>query len=495
MKKYFFWIVLVGYFLILYHPVLNTYFTQDDFFHFKIAQTDGSLKGLTYLIGFHPFAERQIAFYRPLFRDLLYHFSYNLFFLNHLPLRILSFVIHMTNAYLISKIIYKLFKSKFHAYFTAFFYTIGASNVATLYYLAGGIQVLGALMFILLSLISYLNFLEQKRTKYIFLTYLTFILALASHEQSFILPFLLLGIALIKNKKITLLKNIKTILPTFVVLGIYLYLNYFIIGYSKNEVQYQALFDIKRTLNSLIWYSGWAMGLPEMLQDFMPSLIQVDPRLMRFWGNYYQIIFPAFFVSLGAFIFMAISIFIKKKKLFCNNYLLLLLFWYLLGLAPVIFLPSHKSSHYLTVSLPAFWGILGYLVSNYLSLIKQRKLYKVLVTVLIVALITLSSTSAVLGKNYYWAAQRGKLAQKLINQIKEKYPTLPKGTTLYIKNDPNSPYVSEDWGSSSKQAYYILNGSDALQLLYKDLSLKIIYEDINKEGNLQQNFVFTPKIY
>jgi len=493
MKKYTFWIFTITVFFLLYRPVLTTYFTQDDFFHFKVAQTDGSFRGLLYLVGFHPFSERQIAFYRPLFRDLLYHFSYNLFFLNQLPLRVLSFIIHLTNAYLIANLINKLFKNKFHAYFTAFFYTIGASNVATLYYLAGGIQVLGALMFILLSLLSYLNFLEQKRSKFIFLTYLTFILALASHEQSYILPFLLLGITLVRNKKNELLKNIKIILPTFIVLVIYLSLNYFVIGYSKNEMQYQALLDPKRTANSLIWYSGWAMGMPEMLQDFMPSLIQLDPRLMRFWGNYYRIIFPAFFISSGLLIYMLTNVFVKKKQIFNNHSLILLIVWYLLGLAPVIFLPSHKSGHYLTISLPAFWGVFGYIVSSCFNLKKDYWSYKILIAVLIVALVTLSSTSAVLGKNFYWASERGRLAEKLIKQIKEKYPTLPKGATLYIKNDPDYPYVAKDWGGSSKQVSFILNGSDALELLYKDDHLKVYYEDFEKPDTTIDEIIL--KIY
>lgn len=524
-KKYTFWFFTITIFLLLYHPVITTYFTQDDFFHFKVAQTDGSLKGLFYLVGFHSFEERQIAFYRPLFRDLLYHFSYNLYSLNHYPLRILSFILHLGNTYLVFKLMNKLFKNKFQSYFTAFFYTITASNVATLYYLAGGIQVLGALMFVLLTLLNYINFLENEDRKRLYLTFFTFIFAFASHEQSFILPFLLLGLTLIYKKGAELKKTVKTITPFFLILFIYLFLNYFVIGYSREETQYQALLDPKRTVNSLIWYSGWAMGLPEMLQDFMPSLISVDPRLMKYWGNYYMFIFPAFLISIGIFIFMFGMIFIKKNKLFTDKKLFLLVLWYLLGLAPVIFLPQHKSGHYLTVSLPAFWGILGYLVANFLiitnighktrvvplslrglkeqsnlkkahyltALKREILLNKIPVVILILSLLTLSSTSAILGKNFYWASQRGKLAEKLINQIKEKYPTLPKGATLYIKNDPNSPYVSEDWGSSSKQAYFILNGNDALQLLYHDNAIKVAYEDF---GSPNTDFSeITLKIY
>ena len=164
-----------------------------------------------------------------------------------------------------------------------------------------------------------------------------------------------------------------------------------------------------------------------------------------------------------------------------------------MGLAPVIFLPSHKSGHYLTISLPAFWGVFGYIVSSCFNLKKDYWSYKILIAVLIVALVTLSSTSAVLGKNFYWASERGRLAEKLIKQIKEKYPTLPKGATLYIKNDPDYPYVAKDWGGSSKQVSFILNGSDALELLYKDDHLKVYYEDFEKPDTTIDEIIL--KIY
>jgi hypothetical protein len=483
-KKYLFPLFTAVIFLLLYHQVLTTYFTQDDFFHFKVAQTDGSIRGLLYLVGFHPFAERGIAFYRPIFRDLLYHFSYSIFSLNQYPLRILSFIIHFINGYLIFKLINKLFKNTQYAYFTAFFYILGASNVATFYYLAGGIQVLGALMFILLTILNFENYLNTKKSKYFILTFTTFLLALASHEQSFILPPLLTILLFIKHSVSTIKSKLKILVPFFIVLTVYLILNYKVIGYSKNEVQYQAQIDAKRTINSLIWYSGWAMGLPEMLIDFAPSLTQLDPRLMRYWGNYFIFILPSFFISMAVLGYLFIYSSLKNKKAFFDKRLLFFIFWYLIGLTPVIFLPFHKSGHYLTIVLPAFWGIVGFIVTQYLKTTKNFYLARIPVVILIVSLVTLSSASAILGKNFYWAAQRGRLAEKLIKLVKSQYPTLPKGAIVFFKNDSNYPYVAEDWGGTSKQASYILNGNDALQLIYNDPSLKVFYEDL---GGLPEN--------
>src|SRR3972149_10821725 len=106
--------------VLLYFPSLTTYFSHDDFFHFKISMTDGSLGQFVNFFGFHPFNERLIAFYRPIFREVLYNTFYNLFGLNQLPFRLLSFAIHFINIYLVFNLMQLLFKKKFISYFASF---------------------------------------------------------------------------------------------------------------------------------------------------------------------------------------------------------------------------------------------------------------------------------------------------------------------------------------------------------------------------------------
>ena len=157
-------------------------------------------------------------------------------------------------------------------------------------------------------------------------------------------------------------------------------------------------------------------------------------------------------------------------------------FWFPAGLLPVLFLPWHKSTYYLAPALPAFWGAVGYLV------------YKVnpkLLGILAIVLLTLNVASVRLGDSTYWAAQRGRIAKRLIDRIKIEYPDLPQGAVVFLKNDPSYPLVAEDWGGTSKQASFILSGSDALQLLYEDPSLKVYYEDLGGvPGDIPEDIVF-----
>lgn len=380
-----------------------------------------------------------------------------------------------------------MFREKLISFATSFFFAITAANVSPLYYLAGGIQTQGATLFILLTLILYMNYLKNGERKYKRIAFLSFLLTLASHEQATILPLLLAGLILTKYKFKFAVNKLKEIWPYFLVTAVYIYLNISVIGYSKEETQYQMIFNFKTTIQTISWYGVWALGLPETFVDFLLPGFGLNPSLMRYWGNYYKIIFPTFFIASGIILSAIIYLLLKKKKVLFDKKLLFLTAWFPLGILPVIFLPQHKSTHYLYPSLPAFWASITFFVFNGYQILrkKYKKLSIMVLGVLLTSLTLLSLTSVMLARSTYWAATRGRLAGNLVKLVKEEYPSLPKGAAIYFKNDPDYPFVSEDWGSTSKQASYALNREDALQLLYNDPTLRVFYEDL---GGVPQEF-------
>ncbi|OGE72244.1 hypothetical protein A3H40_02590 [Candidatus Daviesbacteria bacterium RIFCSPLOWO2_02_FULL_38_15] len=461
--------------LLLYYPAIFTYFSQDDFFHFKVSQTDGSLRQFVNLFTFHPFFEKGIAFYRPIFREAIFNIFYSLFGLNPYPFRIVQFLLLFLNSLLAYHLIYKFFKNKYLSFFVAFFYAICSAQVSPLYYLAGGIQALGTTTFLLLTLILILN--------NSFFAFITFLLALGSHELTSIIPFLISALLFIQYPFSKALKNVWKVLPFFLVLLIYLYLEITRIGFSASEKQYQTVLSLKTTLNSYIWYTGWALGLPEMLIDFVLPGFKLNPNLMRYWGSYYYIIFSTFLISLLLLSTGSIYLIMKRNKLFFDKKFLFFVFWFVFSLAPVILLPLHKSTQYLETGLVAFWTIIGLIILN----IYRLKTLRIFCIVLIISLFTLSATSAILQRTTYWAAERGRYAKQLIKQLTAVYPVLPKGAIVYFKNDPNYPSLTHEWGSSSKQAALILNNADALRLIYKDPTIKVYYEDLEKPDYSENN--------
>ncbi|MDP3733242.1 MAG: hypothetical protein Q8Q91_01755 [Candidatus Daviesbacteria bacterium] len=468
MRKFMPVIIIWAAVLLAYFPTFFVYFSGDDFFMFKISLTNGSFGELIKLLGIYPFEERGIAFYRPLFREVLHNIYFNFFGLNHIPFRILLMGIHFINISLVYFLMQNIFRKKFLAFFISLFFGISAANVATLYYIPGGIESSGAVMFALLTIIFYKKYLAECGFKFYLASLGTFLLALSSHEIIIATPLILLALS---SKKFLI-----KIIPFFLFAAILLYIDIAKIGFSPVEVQYKFIFNPKTFGQSFIWYLSWGFGIPEMLQDFVLPGLNLNPSLMRYWGNFYKIIFPTFFVSISLLITSTFYLLLKKNYAFFDKRFLVLLFWLMAGLLPVIFLPSHKSSHYLIFVLPTLWGIIFYITNT---------LPKTLLFIFIISSLFLNIASIKLGEQTHWAATRGKLAEKLIKDFKSKYPVLPKGVIIYFENDPVYPFLTKEWGGTSKQASFILNNADALQLLYKDPTLQVFYEDL---GDMPKGF-------
>lgn len=484
--------------IILYYPALFNYFSQDDFFHFKVSQTDGTLFGILNLFSFNSFEERGIAFYRPLSREVLFNLYYSIFGLNSIPFRILAFLIHFINIYLTFILVQKLFHNRNLSYFVTFFFGITAAHIASLYYLAGGIQTLLATSFSILSILFFQNFIQDHRYQFYLLALLTFILGIISMEQVTIIPLLLLGLVIIYRGFKNIKKFIKYLLPYFLISFVLIFIEIFYIGFSSHEQQYQIVLSTKTILNSFFWYLAWAIGVPETLIDFVFPGFKLNPNLLKYWSSYYIFIFPALFVSVILIMTQFTYLIIKKNNFHKNRFFLFAIFWFPLGLLPIILLPMHKSTHYLEISLPAFWIIIGFIALSTYEELKNRLLAKTCFILLVISLTILSSSSAILGSTNYWAATRGKIAEKLLKQVKNRYSTLPKGAVIYFQNDPTYPYLTKEWGTSSQQASIILNNDDALQLLYKDPSIQVIYESLDKLPDQNKNsklYKFTAKIF
>lgn len=487
--------------LLLYYPIFGVYFSQDDFFLFKASQTDGNLGSFIKLFGFSTFEERGYAFYRPVFREGFYNLYYLLFGLNALPFRIISFLIHFTNIFLVFSFMERLFKKRELSLFTAFFFGVTAANVGVLYYGAGGIETSGVTMFLLLSLLFFWKYLRGEGKKFKTLSFIAYLFALGSHEIGAIIPILLLGVVFARESKWSgILKRLRRELWVFfLVLGVYLYLDVVRIGFLQTEEQYHVVLSIKKTINSFSWYAAWALGVPEMLVDFVRPGLKLNPSLMRYWGEFFKVIFPAFLASLTVLIGSSIFLVVRQRQVFHDKRFWFLVLWFPLSLFPVIFLPLHKFTHYLIPALPAFWGAIGFLVFNAFWIFSKRRpsVARVLLGSLVALLFLLSATSAKLGDGTYWAASRGRIAERILKEMQLKYPQLPKGAIVYFKNDPSYPFVAQEWGSTSKQASFVLNGEDALQLFYHDPTLRVFYEDLDgvpKEFSQDNAYPFIVKL-
>ena len=449
--------------------MINTFFSGDDFFHFKVALARNIIDNF----GFYSYGERGIAFYRPIFREFLYRVYYEAFGLNPLPFRLTQIIIQIINIFLVYKIGRIFFKEKRVALAAAYMFGITVANVGIYYYLAGGIQAAGATLFVLTALMLFL------RGKFK-LSFGSYLLALGSHEISLVTTPLLFLKMYFEGKKFLVI--VKRLWVYVLVTIVYLYLDVFVIGFSTADSAYALNFSLLKLINTYGWYLAWSLGIPEMTVDFVGSGLKVDPRLFSYWGGYYQIILPAFGGLLLILFWAGIR---NLTKIMKDKRIYLFVAWFLVGLLPVAFLPVHKKTYYLVVSLPGIF----YLVSFLINKLDRKIFYLFTILFLLLNLVSFS-----LAQKTFPAIQRGRISKKLINDFQTQYPTLPTGSQICIKNDPLYPTISGSWGGSSTQAYYVLNGMDGLQLLYKDNNLKVYYEDLDKNINCSSCIEFVAEI-
>lgn len=443
----------------------SVYFSQDDFFGFKASLTDGTLSSLLKFFDFPAFSERGYAFYRPIPREVLHNLYLTVFGLNHFPMKILAFLLHLANGALTFLFLKRFFKNTKLSFFASLFFVASASNLTNLNYMAGGIEIMTATLFVLASSLCFLVFCEKKKWQFYVASLTFFVLAFTSQELSSILIFLIPGIFLFRRKSL----SVTWLLPLFAVFGVYLYLDLIKIGLGEGDIQYTPVFSLKKIANSYAWYGAWIFGIPEMLVDFVGPGLRINPSLIKYWGGYFFFIFPAFLLM----VFAGLSSFLitLKKKSWGKNYskIVFLVISVVAILFPVSILPLHKQTYYVYLALPFFWAIVWYLV------LSSEK--KILVVFLALGFLVLTISSVSLGQKTYWAIQRGRIAERLLSDFKSAYPTLSKGAVVYVKNDPSYPFVAEDWGGTSTQASFVLNGSDAIQLVYNDLTVGVLYED------------------
>ena len=340
-------IIILG--LLLSLPSFSLFFTHDDFFHFKIAQVSSVKDFLNF---FNPtYTPENWAYYRPLTTQVFYAIGRYFFNFRSFPMRLLSFCFFVLTIILVKKNIYLLTEDNFLAITSSFFYTMSATNFSKIYFL-GATQELGLAVFFQLSTLFFIKFLLKKNKNYYWLALLNFVVSLSAKETAAVLPaILLLTSIFLKNAKKTAAKFSTTVLyliPFFIILAIYSYLHIFKYGLPKGN---SYIYDFSpRILNTTFWYLLWSLNIPEMLVDFVGSGFRFLPTLFKHYSNEIIPILSVFILQSLLLSISTIILFFKRKFYFKS--VIFSIIWFMVTLFPVIFLPWHKFTIYLT--LPMF---------------------------------------------------------------------------------------------------------------------------------------------
>ncbi len=351
-KKY--WVLIAGMVIsfILFFRSLFAFYTNDDFFHLKIA----NIHSIKEFINFFSLTKppQGWSFYRPLTTQVYYLMGEKVFNFNPLGLHIVSFLFFFGIIILIYRICLSLFlkqlgarQSKNIALVSAFLYAVSASHFGHFYFL-GAFQELGMTFFVLMTC---LMFIKKKNL----LAFIFFVLAMASKETAVVTPLLLALIYFyekVAGIKVSGFKRfLATLAPYALLLAVYLAIRFTSYGFATGD-SYIWDFGIKKIINTIFWYLLWSFNLPETLVDFFGPGLKINPNLFIYWSKEFILIFSFFALEL----IMLAGLLVKQLKRGEGNHenAYVSLFsglWFLITILPVLFLPLHKFTYYLTLPL------------------------------------------------------------------------------------------------------------------------------------------------
>lgn len=420
-------IILTGF--VAYFPSLKYGFSQDDFIHLYSSKASNIGEFLNFFNPFYHFPD--IFFYRPLATQVYFFLNQSLFGLNPLPFHLEGLFLHLMNSILFYFLVKKLWQNPKIAFLSAFFYTISAAHFLSLYYISA-FQEIARILFILLSLLSFLKFQETGKNRMYILSLLTFTASILSKETSLITPLLLIPLSIMARKEqkvlVVIKSTLKLILPFLVIILIYTAVR--LAGFQSifNEGSYDTTFAFSGIIQNLKWYLIWSFGLPEVLSNYPSlkpaSLIQFSKDLP--YGSL-LILFFTFLMLISSILIYRLKN-LTKRAFFASTAI------FFISLGPVLVLSGHRYPQYLDL---AFIGLLPLLSWIYL---KQEGFQKGLGVLGIVLFISLQFLSISANEQTHWTTHRAKVASYYHENIKRVHPTLPKNSVVTFVGSKQSSY-------------------------------------------------------
>lgn len=448
--------------LMIFYPALLSFFTHDDFYFLKISKVENASQFISF---FDPINDIQnIGVYRPLPLRVYYFLGTYIFNLNPLGLRIISFLTFFINILLVGYLTEIIIKKKNAPAIASFLYAVSVTHFGQLYYI-GAYQELLITFFTLLSVISF------AKTK-IITSFIFFIAALMCKETAVVIPGLIASLYLFQNltnkKKYNFKKLFLLLTPFVLIVFLYLYFHFFHFGTIEGD-SYVWDFSPIRAINTALWYILWSLNLPEMLVDFVGPGIRFNPNLFKYWSKEIIPIFVLFVLQIFIICYVFLKSINKKLLPFTYHLLTFSILWFLLTILPVLFLPLHKFTYYLTLPLVGVVLLFTYIIHNSRFLILFCFVW-----------LTLSLFSLELTINTNWITQGVEISNRVYTYFKNNSVGMEGKTISFIDTpeDKNLPW------SPTETVKTVISDKNFFDLYFPDISNNISY---NGEGEIKIN--------
>lgn len=447
--------------LLIFSPSLKYYFFQDDWFVLNRLDYEN-------IKSFFLF-RNDVIYYRPVGMQLFFLISNKIFGLNSFAFHSVSFLFHLLNTVLISSIVFKVFKNRLAALSGSFIYAVAAFHYMSLSWLALTWNVIGA-FFVLSAIFFYLTYINNKKNFSLAVILITYMLAFASTEFAIVLPIILPLISIFyfeRSLKEILRRDLILNLLTLSIAFLHLIARFIIFPISTTA-EYSFNFSPINFTKTLFWYLLWLFNLPDELKyQIVISKFMFTKIILRDVGSY---LLPLI-ISFGLLIVFLILL-IQRGKLRVRNFVPPLII-FVIFLTPVLFLPQHSYTYYLT--LPSLG--LVFLWANLLKNLKQTTVNFVLISLFLYSWFISSLVSVSINRDIHWVHKQQDSSKNAISDTINKYPSLPDGAQIGL----------ESYNTMLKNSLF---DQDAMQVIYKNKTIKTFYflDDI-KTGREQYYLV------
>lgn len=460
MKPKWFWTILIALILFFFKNAFSIGFFKDDLYFLNLSQ----ISSLSEFFGFfNPLSVRGGGF-RPVSTQLFY-FLINFLNLSHFQIHLIMFLVYILGLVFLFKSLLAITKNRNFAMITVWLYALSFIHVFQLY---------TACTFQEICLFTFLNlsfyYLLQKREK---LSFLFFVLALASKEYAIFYPVLIwvifLGQNKIKNFSNIQISKLYLIIITLSALILSLMLKYQLSDFAQNPL-YTIRLEPRLIINNLMWLFLWAIGFPYFMPDYLPSIFAKPlpdfyQALSTFEAKFYFYPMLAYLFILGiVFIYLFFSQ--KKQRL---TWLILGLFSF--GFFVIFNLPTLPTIHktMIRLNLPLLFLLL-FPATILTKLYQLKKLGKILAIVLIMlytfwnyygTLVHESASTNLLESNIYFKAKA---------YFEKNRSIIIKKNIIYIDDQS----ILNSWGGSKKLKDTFW-GQNFVQYIFPEKKLKMVY--------------------
>ncbi len=436
-----FWICAAFGVFFLFSGSFSSYFFQDDWFSLQISNVSTIGGVLRFFI-----PRNDVIYYRPLGMQLVFFIFQKLFGSIPLPFRLATIIIHMSNGYLVGRLLSKFFKNKAISYFGILLYLTAAIHF-TVFFWAATIAFVMAPFF---YFSAFLFFLENKKK----ISLALFIFGLLTNELLISFPAVIFLWSMMQRKK--QLKNTQWFwFIVFCYIG-----TRFVLFKPPTTGSYAVAYAPLQILLNFRDYVLWTFNFPEEIHNQFINWFVFNPVFVKEF-------FPAiasFCVALIAFFVLIITGVISsigtKLKIAKVQTVAFGSIWFVVTLAPVLFFSSHAFSYYLAIP---FLGLLIALFSLIKELIKTHsKIIYGALLIFCIAWVVSSYQSIQFNIFIHWAPRRAEIAYKTLQELQHQNPNPHDNDVFHVP--------------AGDEYHWALSDQHGVQVFFNNPTLKTVYD-------------------